>query len=345
MLKVLHLPYNIGNQSWGLSRAERKIGIKSDHLVFLNNKFGYRFDINLNLQNYWFLKRYYLRFLYLFKSIKEYDIFHFYFKKTFLPFYLDLIIIKLFRKKIFFTFQGSDIRKKSIPFGNKNNQETIKFDYLKTIKFDYLKTIGLLFIKLFANGTFVLNPDLLLISPNSNFSYYSSVNISKIKYSYTSYITGKKFKIIHAPSNRDIKGTKFIISAINKLKKDYPFIMLELIENVPNNEVLRRAQGAHLAIDQLKIGWYGGFAVEMMAQGLPVMCYLNEELLDYLNFKKDIPIIIADPDTCYIEIKKILENYTKLIKISKLSREYVEKYHNPITNAEIIKQEYQNAFK
>ena len=38
-IRVLHLPTNNGNHPWALSRAERKLGLKSDLLLVKNHKF------------------------------------------------------------------------------------------------------------------------------------------------------------------------------------------------------------------------------------------------------------------------------------------------------------------
>jgi hypothetical protein len=64
-----------------------------------------------------------------------------------------------------------------------------------------------------------------------------------------------------------------------------------------SNEAARRIyEKADLLVDQLLAGWYGGVAVEFMALGKPVVCYLRESDLRFLPeaMRRQIPIIRAE---------------------------------------------------
>ena len=50
---------------------------------------------------------------------------------------------------------------------------------------------------------------------------------------------------------------------------------LDLVQKVSRQEVLARCARAHVVVDQLLLGWYGGFAVESMASGRPVLAYVR----------------------------------------------------------------------
>jgi len=43
------------------------------------------------------------------------------------------------------------------------------------------------------------------------------------------------------------------------------------------------SETADLLVDQLLTGWYGAVAVEMMALGKPVVCYLREDDLKFID--------------------------------------------------------------
>ena len=66
------------------------------------------------------------------------------------------------------------------------------------------------------------------------------------------------------------------MEAADRLQREGVPFDLELIENLPNAEATRRYRDADLVVDQLLAGWYGGFAVEAMALGKPVIAYLRE---------------------------------------------------------------------
>ena len=49
------------------------------------------------------------------------------------------------------------------------------------------------------------------------------------------------------------------------------------IEGVPNAEARLRYAAADVVVDQLRIGWYGMFAIESMALAKPVVVHLDEQ--------------------------------------------------------------------
>lgn len=329
-MRILHAPSSVGGQAWGLSRAERRLGHLSDNVVFRSNKFGYKSDINLHLENKNFFTRQIKVLIFFLKSLFRYQVFHFYYANSLLPGNLDLPILKLFRKKIFFTFQGSDIRSKEAKLYKNNRVYVFKNRYSCDVISDKKKSKKINFINKYANKTFVLNPDLLLDSPSSKMLPYSSVDLNKLIPSGNekNFSLGKEFIIVHAPTNRKFKGTKYIIKAVNKLKKDGYKVRLNILEGLSHEKAIAAFREADIAIDQLLIGWYGGFSIEMMALGKPVICYLDQRLYNFAPYYKKIPIINANKKTLFSVLRKILDHPEKIEKIGRESRRFVEEIHN-----------------
>lgn len=332
--RILHCPVDVGGQAWMVSRAERQLGHQSDHMVFSSSYINYPADYNLNFNQKSFFKNFLKAVIFLFRAVKKYDIFHFYYAKSILPFYLDLPILKILRKKIFFTFQGSDIRRRGF------FSQQFKIDVYKGCKsiknkkiFDFFRFLRLKIAVFFANKTFVLNPDLKLISPSSELLPYANIDLNEwlpVEIKKEDNI----LTILHAPTDRVIKGTKYLIETVSRLKKEgYP-VELKLIENVKHNQLKKFCQEADIVVDQLLIGWYGAFAVEAMALGKPVVCYLNKDLFYLVPWAKDIPIVNANVTNLYEKLKWLIENPKERERIGKKSREFVEKWHNPVKIAE-----------
>jgi len=103
----------------------------------------------------------------------------------------------------------------------------------------------------------------------------------------------------------------------------------------------KMCQEADIAIDQLLIGWYGGYAVEMMALEKPVICYLNPDLFRFVPWAKEIPIINATPKNIKEKIKLLLENPALRIKLGQAGRQFALKYHNPESLAKKFIEYYQ----
>ncbi len=79
-------------------------------------------------------------------------------------------------------------------------------------------------------------------------------------------------KILHCPSNPEVKGTERIEAVIDKLKADGVAIDYTRITGMPHAEVLRHLQTCDLVIDELySDSPMAGFASEAAAYGRPVI--------------------------------------------------------------------------
>ncbi|MBD3842962.1 MAG: glycosyltransferase, partial [Campylobacterales bacterium] len=156
-------------------------------------------------------------------------------------------------------------------------------------------------------------------------------------------LDSKKITFVHAPSNRIVKGTKYIISAIEKLKSQGYDIDLHLVEGMTNEQALEIYKTADVIIDQLLAGWYGAFAVECMSMGKPVVAYIRESDLRHvdISMKDEIPIINSNPETIYKTVKSLVEaGKEKLYDIGQDSREFCLKWHEPKYIASQMKKIY-----
>ena len=134
-------------------------------------------------------------------------------------------------------------------------------------------------------------------------------------------------RIVHAPSRPFIKGTQFLLDAVEKLQHDGYRVEVDLLTGISNSQVIERCISADLCVDQLRIGWYGVFSVEAMALGLPVVCYIRDDLLHYLP--EDRPIINASPVTIYNVIKSILDDRSLLNNYAHNAYKYAMRTHHP----------------
>lgn len=134
---------------------------------------------------------------------------------------------------------------------------------------------------------------------------------------------------VHAPNHRLVKGTDKIIEVINSLnKRGFP-CELKIVENTSNAELLKIIKESDGVIDQLLLGTYARLAIEAMALGKPVFCYLRQDLYQFNPIWTNCPIINVDPDN----LENKLEIFLKItpeerLTISKKSREYIEQYHS-----------------
>ena len=350
-IAVLHVPTNTGNNPWALSRAERFLGFKSDLWLCEAHKFYDNCDLNIGLKDFSIpgeIKKYSL----FKKALHKYDVFHFNFGFSFLDYpyaaldYLDLPVLKKMGKKIIMTFQGDDARQKGYfvsrfkegPYPSQNIS-------IKDRLADWRKRERIKKIARFADKIYALNPDLLyVLPPEAEFLPYA---VEKIEFSSPlsirqSFKKTDRINIVHAPSHRFAKGTDYIIPVIKKLQDKYPLNFI-LVENMPQEKAKAIYAQADIAIDQLIVGWYGAFAVEMMGLGIPTIAYLRkEDLEEFVPFYQEIPVVNANKETLEKKLIILLEDASLRQKLGDLSKKYVQKYHNPLTIASHLKKVYED---
>lgn len=356
-IKVAHLPHNVGNHAYALSRAERLFGFDSKCFVSEHNYTKYPYDEMCWDYSKLFLIREVQKWLFLFRLILFYDIIHFNFgkkifsvyrinpsdrgvKKFFAFFYwiyckifqeFDLYILRFFGKKIFVTFQGDDARQGNFC------RDNFPIHFVRDVHGDYYKEHEdqnkIKIIKLFdkyCDQIFYLNPDLSYVLPSrSIFIPYLHVDTEK---TVNNDHTEKKPKIIfmHAPTHRLVKGSNYIINAIKKLEREGFNCELILIENMTYEHALLQYAKADVCIDQILTGWYGGVAVETMSMGKPTVCYIRDSDLHVIptEMRNELPLINASPSDIYDVLKGILIGEINLDEASKRSLLYVKKWHS-----------------
>jgi len=132
--------------------------------------------------------------------------------------------------------------------------------------------------------------------------------------------------LVHAPSNPVVKGTEVIRTVVTRLRKrGFPLRYVELQQR-PHSEVLEALASADLVIDQIRLGTHGVFALEAMALGKPVVCYIREDLRP--QYPADLPIINANPDTLEDVLAEWLRAGQQRYELGRKSRQYVERVHD-----------------
>jgi glycosyltransferase involved in cell wall biosynthesis len=120
-----------------------------------------------------------------------------------------------------------------------------------------------------------------------------------------------------------------VLAAVESLRRRGAPIELDLIEGVPNAEARKRYAKADLIVDQLRIGWYGMFAIESMALAKPVVVHLDEQGAAETEeaFGLELPLVRADEGSIEDVLAGLVEVRQELPELGRRSREYVERVH------------------
>jgi len=343
-MKILHTPHNNGGHRWIISRHERKLGLQSDLIVLPDQPYYKSYDRCLHINNKTIpneIKRY----LFVKEAIKKYDVFHFNAGSSIMdhPFpglnLMDLGMIKKAGKKIIVTYQGDDCRQKDYLIKHYNLYYRSKGYTLNDWYLDTNKRARVRRFNRFADHIFAISPDIMNFLPERTEFLPTCVEFKELKSPKCR--KDSKIRIVHAPSNRGIKGTEDVLRTVKELSLKYPIDLL-LIENMTHSQAIEAYKQADIGIDQLVVGWYGTFAVELMTMGIPVIAFLRKSDLEkYVPWRKEIPVINADKNQLKEALTVLIENRNLREDLGKKGISFVKKRHNPEIIAKRLKEVYE----
>lgn len=146
-------------------------------------------------------------------------------------------------------------------------------------------------------------------------------------------------RIVHATNHRQFKGTHFLEEAVKDLRMDGFDVELCIVEKTSNLVALDMYRSADIVFDQCLVGFHGYFALESMAMGKPVMCFIRKPA-EYLLSVSECPIINTNMYTLKDDIRALYRDRMTLRSIGVRSRQYVEKYFSLRAFAERLHRSY-----
>lgn len=152
-------------------------------------------------------------------------------------------------------------------------------------------------------------------------------------YKYTSNTLHKgKIRILHGISRPGMKGSNYILQALDEIKHYYPNeVEVEVVKRLSLSEYLSKVQSCNVLIDQCNSYAYGINALIGLALGKVVLSGAEFEELKALKVNQS-PVINIRPDITqiYQQVKKVILNKHNIESHGKWSREYVEKHHDAV---------------
>jgi len=293
-LRVTHCPVNIAGIPWENVQALRRLGVEARLVVFERGKLHHEADWSLDRRGPLPLRL--LQQLQAFVRLApQTDIFHFYFGLTLLPKSVQFPLLHALRKKSIFHYLGSDIRGKTpteLADGKRADAEIVgSYDAIRWV------------------------PEAHVIPPGIDLRPFTPVPPSD----------AARPLVVHAPSNREKKGTRFVIEACRQLP-----VELDIVEGVPHEEARARYARADIVVDQLNAGWHGVFALEAMALGKPVVAHLKPDVVERSaqGYGLRLPIVPASKDDLVDALRPLVDQPSLRKEVGAASRAYVEQVHD-----------------
>lgn len=335
-MRIMHGLSEVAGQNAYSVRGLKEIGEDAETVVYYKHPFAYPYDVCLNIDkaNRIMLPVYACRLgAFFLKALKKYDCFHFHYGHSILE-GVELGVYKKRKKKVFFEFHGSDLRDtetfcrvSGMPFDTK--EATSPKMHARNKK-----------ICKMADGIIIHDDELIPYLPKECAPVYVvplRVDISQFSADYPD-PEAKKIRIVHAPSKRAFKGTKYVLEAFEQLTKKYDHLELVLVEGKTQKEAFELYKTADIIVDQLFAGTYGVFAIESMAMGKPVITYISDAMRERLP--DELPIVSGSIHSIADALETLILDGKLRQKKGMDGRKYVENYHNYKYAARVLKDIY-----
>jgi hypothetical protein len=329
-LSVLHLPIEIAGQIGTICGALQERGHFARGFNFFTTYLDYK-DFLLNTDAFEMGRMFE-------DAARRFDLFHYHYGLSVFPRFRDLELLRSIGKPIVMHHWGSDVRMASV-VGSRNpyvyTADSPPEDEIR----GSLQTLGR-----YVSDAIVQDHEVLpYVKP-----YYRRVHVvplaidlARFPVQYPSETEANPL-ILHAPTNKEFKGTADVERAISELQGLYPFRYVR-IENMSHEEAVRMYRDADIVIDQVRCGSYGLFSVEAMAYGKPVIAYIRPDLAE--TFGPRLPIVSANPDTLRDALEGLLRSPGKRRQLGIAGRKYAEERHDSRKVAEQLLGVYRLAMR
>lgn len=324
--RVLIYGHEIGGQMQLLAESLRRRGVQATAAAVNEDFRRFRCDVQVGVPDRPFMNIL-SRWSFALFAVASFDVFHFFWGVSLLGFWrwhlLDLPLLRLMKKRVVVHFRGLDIvdistfdRAREMALGGDRASQAATL----TSRPDQMKKLRAWRRR--ADVILVSEPDLWDLVPEA---VLSPQVVDMEEWRRTSPKTENgEVTIVHAPTNRRKKGTEFVIAACEALRRKGLPVRLLLIENMPYSEVRNAYECADIAVDQVLYGWHGKFSLELMAMGVPVVCYIRDDLL---SFRPDLPIVNATPANLADVLEALIRDKERRRKLAAAGPAYVRKYH------------------
>lgn len=139
-------------------------------------------------------------------------------------------------------------------------------------------------------------------------------------------------RVLHTPNHRGVKGSEFLLAAVQRLRQEGLQIELVLLERVQNSEVLETMRTVDILAEQFVLQFYGLSGIEGLAAGLPVIANLSMD--DYLqvlrrfSYLNECPIVAASVEMLTDVLRRLVTDPALRANLGRAGRQYAEKYHS-----------------
>jgi len=252
---------------------------------------------------------------------------------------LGPLILSLFKFKKIKTYLlccGDDVE--YIRSGESNKLLKFVFTGTRYPRENYFKTLEDKFINnMCANAAIKIIPTMYDYQLPWSISRYSSKLTEVIPLACDAKIVSeikttdiRSIKIMHGINRTDVKGSNYILAALEQIKKEFDNVVIYTPEKLPQHQYLELFSQVDISIDQCKCHSYGMNAIYAMFNGHVVLAPADEfHNKSFCIHTSPIISIQANTESIYLKIKELICS-NNIEEIKKDTIEYAKHFHSPV---------------
>lgn len=281
-----------------------------------------------------------LSWLLLFYLILKNDCFIYLYGQTFTNTRLELVLVRRTRRKIVFINLGSDTRPPYMdgPFLGKNptadelaeaTRSRRKLVRRQEAFADYI-------IASPACGQFHRTPFINWFALGFPQAPPSGIPDAGLRESTTDARASQTLRILHSPSDEAVKGTAVIVATVDRLIAEGFALELQMIRDVPNEEVIRQLATCDLVIDQVySDSPMAGVATEAARLGKPTVVsgYFASKAAESIPPQLMPPSLFVHPDGLYDAVRELVSHSERRCRLGEAAQRFVRETWAPASIA------------
>ncbi|MEX1141149.1 MAG: hypothetical protein WD993_03985 [Thermoleophilaceae bacterium] len=330
-LRVLLGPTDPAGVACNLGQGLQELGHTVEVVVWEPSPFGYRHDVSLG--SAWKRLRYALG------AGRTHDVLHMFGGRSVLP-YLDLVTARARRRLPIVQYNGTDARCSGIAAElHPARARIVEPGRDRNIRV-HRRVAGRI-----AHAAIVQDLELVSYLVGSYRSIYVmpfAIDLPAIDRAAAAHPpvgSGSALRVLHAPSNRRVKGSDRIEASIRAAAVE---VGLELVtvSRAQHSEVLAEVGRADLVVDQLNSETPGVLAAEAMALGKPVLVEFDERKL--ATFARPTPAVPITADNLAARLIALARDPAERASLGESGKAYARAVHAPVGAARAAEAVYRH---
>ncbi len=143
-------------------------------------------------------------------------------------------------------------------------------------------------------------------------------------------------RILHSPSDEAVKGTAIVVATVERLVSEGFALELQLIRDVPNEEVIRKLAICDLVIDQVySDSPMAGVATEAARLGKPTVVsgYFASNVAESIPPQFMPPSLFVHPDGLYDAVRALVSDSERRCRLGEAAQRFVRETWAPASIA------------